>query len=214
MTLPRSALLAAKGNFQLSNPVLILASGSPRRKELLGQLGLVFEVQPANVDESVRLDESPMDYVSRLSREKASLASQNNPSAVVIAADTSVVVDSTILGKPGTDEALGKSMLKSLSGKAHVVMTGVTVKRGPHIETRVVSTAVVMKQMTQAEINWYVGTKEGADKAGGYALQGLGAAFVVAINGSSTNVIGLPLLETLEMLKLVKFNLPWAVPAV
>jgi septum formation protein len=189
---------------------LVLASGSPRRKELLEQLGLEFQVCAAHIDESVKEGESPLDYVARLATQKVVAVGGQYPAAVVLAADTSVVVDSHILGKPGADAALGASMLEQLSGKAHVVMSGIAVKRGGQLETRVVSTVVVFRKLKPQDIRWYVATGEGCDKAGGYALQGKAAAFVQAINGSHTNVIGLPLIETLELLQLVGGTLPWS----
>jgi len=186
----------------------LLASGSPRRRELLGQLGLTFDVQAAELDEAVQPGEAPRRYVERLAREKAAAVRQRRPGAVVLAADTSVVVDDVILGKPGSEATAGAAMLRALSGRTHQVMTGVAVA-GEAVEAVVVTSDVVFRPLTDAEIAWYVATGEGADKAGGYALQGRAAAFISAIVGSSTSVIGLPLAESVELLRRAGVRLPW-----
>jgi septum formation protein len=186
---------------------LVLASASPRRKELLGHLGVPFEVAAADLDESVLPGEGARAYVARLAAAKAAVLS--SPDAVVIAADTSVVVDDHILGKPGADAALGAQMLRSLSGRTHQVMTGVAVTHGQRREQCVVLTDVAFRALTEAEIAWYVATGEGRDKAGGYALQGRAGLFIDRVVGSSTNVIGLPLTETVALLAKVGFPLPW-----
>lgn len=176
---------------------LVLASASPRRRELLSHLGVSFEVRAADIDESVKPGERASAYVERLAREKAAAIKGD----VVLAADTSVVLDEAILGKPGNDAALGAQMLRSLSGRAHQVMTGVAV-RGPHgVESRVVVSTVHFRALTGPEIAWYVATGEGADKAGGYALQGKAGAFITSVEGSPSNVIGLPLADTVELLR-------------
>lgn len=186
----------------------ILASGSPRRRELLGQLGLAFEVIPADLDEAQRSGERPAAYVERLAREKALAVRAKHPGRVVLAADTSVVVDDTVLGKPGLDAAAGREMLRRLSGRTHQVMTGVAVA-GASLASLVVASEVEFRALTAGEIDWYVGTTEGADKAGGYASQARAGAFITAIRGSATSVIGLPLAEAVRLLGEAGVELPW-----
>ena len=189
-------------------PHLVLASASPRRHQLLAQLGLKFEVSPADLDESVHPGEAPHTYVERLARAKAASTARLHPGAVCLAADTSVVVDTEILGKP-QDDADGRAMLKRLSGRSHVVMTGVAVC-GPLVESLVVETTVRFRALSLAEIVWYVATGEGRDKAGGYASQARAGAFIEAIEGSVSSVIGLPLAQTLALLERAGVELPWA----
>ena len=191
-------------------PRLILASGSPRRRELLGLLGVTFEVQAADVDEAVRAGEAPAGYVERLAREKAHAVAVRVPGAVVLAADTSVVVDEDILGKPGASVEEGARMLRRLSGRVHQVMTGVAVAHGEVTHAAVVTTDVRFKPLSEAEIAWYLSTREGHDKAGGYAVQGHAGAFITALSGSSSSVIGLPLAETAALLERVGYPLPWS----
>lgn len=182
---------------------LVLASGSPRRRELLAQLGISFDVRAADLDEALRPGEGARAYVERLAREKATAV----PGELVLAADTSVVIDDEVLGKPGLDAALGASMLRRLAGRAHAVLTGIAVKSAFGVRAEVVRSEVHFRALSDAEIAWYVGTHEGADKAGGYALQGKAGAFISAVVGSPTNVIGLPLGETLALLR--EAGLPW-----
>jgi nucleoside triphosphate pyrophosphatase len=189
-------------------PRLVLASASPRRRELLAQLGVVLEVRPAHTDESVRPGERARDYVLRVAREKA-LAIQGD---LVLAADTAVVLGGEILGKPA-DAADAARMLRALSGTRHEVMTAVCVRRtsgplGIDLDT-VVTSEVRFAQLTPGQIAWYVATREPFDKAGAYAIQGAGGAFVEAISGSVSNVVGLPLAETAELLRRAGFPLPW-----
>jgi len=186
----------------------ILASGSPRRRELLGQLGLRFEVIPADLDESIVSGETPSAYVERLAREKAAAVHASHPASLVLAADTSVVVDDEILGKPGTDASLAEAMLRRLSGRSHRVMTGVAVA-GATLESMVVTSEVVFRALSVEEIRWYAAQGEGRDKAGGYALQGIGAAFIAELRGSPTSVIGLPLPESVALLRRAGLQLPW-----
>ncbi len=188
---------------------LILASASPRRRELLAQLGLAFTVMPADLDETPRHNESPRSYVERLAREKALAVGNTSPGDLALAADTSVVVDGVILGKPGDDAKAGAAMLKRLSGKSHLVMTGIALAKAGEVRSRVVETEVRFRTLTDAEIEWYVSTGEGHDKAGGYASQARAGAFITSLNGSSTSVIGLPLAETIELLQAAGFRLPW-----
>jgi septum formation protein len=186
---------------------LVLASASPRRAELLRSVGLDFDVVPADIDESVRPGESPATYVARLSAEKARVvAGQLGPNVLVVAADTTVDVDGQILEKP-LDEVDARRMLGLLSGRTHFVHTGVTVVSPgygdavPCVETIVVETAVEFVELTPATLEWYIATAEPFDKAGAYAIQGAGGALVRRVDGSVTNVIGLPLAETLELLR-------------
>jgi septum formation protein len=178
---------------------LVLASASPRRHDLLRSVGLDFEVRPADIDEAVASGEDPIAYVRRLSREKASAVAAHE-GELVLAADTTVEVDGLILGKP-TDAADARRMLSLLSARTHRVHTGVTVHRGTAADTIVVSTAVTFVALDGATIDWYVGTGEPMDKAGGYAMQGAGGGLVERIDGSVSNVIGLPLAETLNLLR-------------
>jgi septum formation protein len=180
---------------------LVLASASPRRAELLRSVGLEFDVVPADIDESVGAGESPVDYVARLSAEKASsVADRVGPGTIVVAADTTVDVDGRILGKP-VDLADARRLLGLLSGRRHLVHTGVTVSTRTGAAGTVVETAVEFVELTPAMVAWYVGTGEPFDKAGGYAIQGAGGALVRRVDGSVTNVIGLPLAETLELIR-------------
>jgi septum formation protein len=183
---------------------LILASASPRRVDLLGQLGVEFEVRPRDLDERVLEAEDAATYVERLARAKAGPFE----GAVVVAADTSVVLDAHVLGKPGLDPELGARMLRNLSGRGHEVMTGVAVCGPRGAFSRVVVSQVHFRALSASEIAWYVGTHEGADKAGGYALQGRAGAFITHIVGSPSNVIGLPLAETTALLRSAGFRLP------
>jgi len=186
---------------------LVLASASPRRSELLGSTGLMFDVVPADIDESVHPGELPADYVARLSREKADVvADLVGPGSLIVAADTTVDIAAQILEKPvDVDDA--RRMLRLLSGSTHLVHTGVSVlftAVPARCETLVVETAVQFVGLTDAMIDWYVGTGEPFGKAGGYAIQGAGGALVRRVDGSVTNVIGLPLAETLALIQAVR----------
>ncbi len=174
---------------------LVLASGSPRRRELLAGLGVVFEVRPADIDESVAPDESGTAYVARLARAKAEAVARSGE--VVVAADTTVDLDDELLGKPA-DANEARSLLTRLSGRTHQVHTGVCVRRhavdgDAHVRHAVVTTEVTFAPLPPTWIEWYVATGEPFDKAGGYGMQGSAALFVARIDGSPTNVIGLPL---------------------
>lgn len=163
---------------------LILASGSPRRKLLLEQLAIIFEIQPPDVDESVVKGEAPEIYVTRLSKKKAqSVAEKHDSGAVILAADTTVVLHGNILGKPESKEH-GLQMLNELSGTRHDVLTGVSICSGSRSETFCVSTEVTFRHLGEKEIAWYWETGEPHDKAGSYGLQGAGAAFVETLRGS------------------------------
>jgi len=186
---------------------LILASNSPRRRGFLQQLGLSFEVQAADLDESVRSGEVPTAYVERLAREKAQAVAGKAPGALVLGADTTVVAGEAILGKP-VDASDAERMLASLSGREHDVFTGVAVA-GPVVLSQVVRTRVRFRAVSAQEIAWYVRTGEPLDKAGAYAIQGIAGAFVTAIEGSPSSVVGLPLAETVELLRRAGYPLPW-----
>lgn len=193
----------------MTRPRLVLASASPRRRELLGLLGLSFEVRAADIDEALVSEEPPSGYVERLAREKAQ-ALASSPGLFVLAADTSVVIDGAVLGKPGDDRQLGAAMLQQLSGRAHLVLTGVAVAHQESVRSIVVRTEVEMRPLQDEEIRWYVASGEGHDKAGGYAVQGRAGAFITALRGSPTNVIGLPLAETAALLEAAGFPLAWS----
>lgn len=183
-----------------AEPRLVLASASPRRRELLCQLGLQFSTKVPEVDERPSPDETPQAMALRLARAKASaVLSQLAPHAVVLAADTVVCVDEDSLGKPA-DAAAAAAMLQRLSGRTHTVVTAVAVGCGADVRTAVSTTRVWMRELDATEIDHYVASGEPMDKAGGYAIQGRGAAFVSRIDGSYSGVVGLPLFETLALL--------------
>jgi septum formation protein len=180
---------------------LILASKSPRRYELLKQVGLDIDVVPSRIEEEFRKAESPTGHVLRLAEAKALDVGNQYPDRWVIAADTIVYVDHSVLGKP-KDREEAKKMLRRLSGKEHRVLTGFSVH---HLEKRkgdreAVQTVVKVKKLTQAEREWYVKSGEPFDKAGGYAIQGIGSFMIESIKGSYTNVAGLPVCELMQML--------------
>lgn len=196
---------------------LILASASPRRAELLRSAGYTFEVAAVDVDESIRPGETPSTYVRRLAADKSAAAlgrvtadlkvrtaadvvqAFRPAEAVILGADTTVAVDGEILGKPSDDEE-GRAMLRRLSGRAHDVLTGISLRQGAYEIGRVESTTVVFRALTDEDIAWYVGSGEGRDKAGGYAIQGLASRFVARIDGSYSNVVGLPVACVAELL--------------
>ena len=171
---------------------LILASGSPRRLTLLQELGLEPLVVPADIDETPQPGEDAASYVERLAIEKgAAVVSGADADAVIVSADTIVVLDGELLGKP-VDDADASAMLRRLSGRTHEVITGVAMRRGDEVSSFVETTIVHFAELTDDDIAWYVATREPADKAGAYGMQGRGGAFVVSIDGSYDNVIGLP----------------------
>lgn len=181
---------------------LILASNSPRRKELLRQIGLDFSVVPAEVDERILPDESPEKYVLRVALDKVRITGARVRAGIVIAADTIVVLDGEILGKP-TDSADAEHMLMRLSGKEHRVITGLAVMDAVtgRALTRSSATRVWFRSLTKQEIASYVATGEPLDKAGAYGIQGLGALLVDRIDGCYFNVVGLPLSLLNELLR-------------
>ena len=181
---------------------ILLASASPRRKELLEQIGLQFEVEPSNYDEEITSASEPHETARRLSLGKARAAARKHPNALIIAADTFVVLGDRILGKPRTDSEARK-MLRALNVQAHSVVTGFTLldTETGKVLSRSVETRVHMRKLMLREIDSYIRTKEPLDKAGGYAIQGLGAVLVDRIEGDYFNVVGLPLSALAEGLK-------------
>ena len=176
-----------------SLPRLVLASGSPRRAEILRAVGWAFEAEAADVDESLRAGESPTHYVERLAREKAARVARARLFGLVLGADTVVVCEGEILGKPRDGED-ARRMLRLLSGRWHDVLTGVALVRAEDERAEVAHarTRVRFSRMTDEEIDWYVGTNEPADKAGAYAVQGRAALFIDGLEGDYWNVVGLP----------------------
>jgi septum formation protein len=180
---------------------LILASSSPRRAEILRALAIPFEIDPPQVDERLRPGESVTDGALRLAREKAQEVAGRRPGRWILAADTLVEIGGTILGKP-EDRADARRMIASLAGREHRVATGLWLLRGGEEgQGRVEESGVRMGAMSEEEIAWYAGTGEPDDKAGAYALQGLGGRFVESIQGSWTNVMGLPARTVYRMLR-------------
>ena len=178
---------------------LVLASASPRRAALLDQLGVTYTIDPADIDESERAHEVPNDYVRRIALDKAvTVCGRRDRREPVLGADTAVVIDDQIVGKP-TDFADAAAILGALSGRWHEVFTGVALV---HRTATVIAvrTRVKFRTLDDAEIATYWESGEPADKAGAYAIQGIGGAFVERIDGSYSNVVGLPLMETLELL--------------
>lgn len=169
---------------------LVLASASPRRVELLAAAGFAFEIRPAEIDETVEPGEDAVAYVRRLAWKKAT-AVRREPGSFVLAADTTVTVDEAILGKPADAED-ARRMLKMLAGRTHAVLTGVTVIGDAGDHTSVATTRVRFLPLTEGEIDWYVASGEPFDRAGAYAIQGRASRFVDWIEGSYSNVVGLP----------------------
>ena len=177
---------------------LILASGSPRRAEILRAVGWPFEAVAANVDETRLADEDAVSYVRRLAQQKAETVAARFSAGLVLGADTVVVIDGEILGQPGNDEA-ARRMLKALNGKWHEVLTGVALMSAGQVSENVShavvdheTTRVRFSEMSEAEIDWYVSTGEPRDKAGAYAIQGKAALFIEEIEGDYFNIVGLP----------------------
>ena len=185
--------------------LLYLASGSPRRRELLTQIGVPFSTVSAAIDETPLPNESPVAYVERLAREKARAGREQllmSPPAsafCVLGADTTVVLNERILGKP-VDEADALAMLMALSGREHEVLTAIAILDEGRCETRVVRSSVRFRNISKQEASLYWASGEPPDKAGGYAVQGLAAVFVSGLNGSYSAVVGLPVCETAELL--------------
>ena len=178
---------------------LVLASGSPRRKELLAQAGYDFEVRAADIDESRRENEEPAAYVQRLALEKAQAIGVHFPDATIIGADTTVALDNHVLNKP-KDRADAERMLRLLSGRTHQVHTGVAVVHGekslPHVET----TNVVFRALEEEELSTYLASGDPLDKAGAYGIQGYAARWIPRIEGDYFNVVGLPIAALVKLL--------------
>jgi septum formation protein len=186
----------------MGGPRIYLASASPRRAELLAQIGVAFQVRPVSVDESPRRREDAAEYVLRLAQQKARAAwsaLEELERRPVLAADTTVALDGEIFGKPD-DRASARAMLLRLSGCTHEVHTAIALLHEGGAGTRISSSRVTFRAISGEEIDWYWGTGEPADKAGAYAIQGRGAIFVSHLAGSYSGVVGLPLLETWELL--------------
>jgi septum formation protein len=187
---------------------LILASASPRRAEILRNAGFTFEVQPAHIDESLLPNEKPAAYVLRLAESKAeAIAKITNEPAFILGADTTVVARHEILGKP-KDAADARQMLNLLSAKTHEVLTGLAIfhtpsgERASHVET----TRVTFLQLTEADIENYIATREPFDKAGAYGIQGIGGKFITRIEGDYFNVMGLPVSKLWQMLSTMRWS--------
>lgn len=185
----------------LDNQFIILASKSPRRKYLLKQAGLSFTVIPSSIDENSVPISQPKMYVKTLAEAKANDVSNKFPESWVIGADTIVLINGLVLGKPSS-KTEAHVMLKQLSGKTHQVLTAYSIccKARNRFFSETIKTEVLFKDLTNDEIEWYINTDEPFDKAGAYAIQGLGTFLVKSINGSYTNVVGLPVCEVIEFL--------------
>ncbi|MGC8658026.1 MAG: Maf family protein [Desulfomonilaceae bacterium] len=182
---------------------LVLASASPRRKELLESIGIPFIVAPSEVEEAARNGETPENHAQRLAEEKAVDVSRVHPGSWVLGADTIVVIDDQVLGKPA-DETDAVKMLSMLAGRKHIVFTGYAILNSMYPDMKTVSYArseVFIRELSAAEIAAYIRTREPMDKAGAYAIQGVGSAIVGKVCGSYTNVVGLPLYEVTRDLK-------------
>jgi len=182
-------------------PSLILASASPRRRELLQSLGLLLVIEPLDIDESVHDGERPRSYAQRMAAEKCDAAVERlRRSLPVLAADTVVTIDNDILGKPA-DEAQARFMLGRLADRRHEVLTGYRIRFGERMVERVVSTLVSFRSLANEEVEAYLACGEWQGKAGAYAIQGIAASFVTDVRGSYTNVVGLPLAEVIADLR-------------
>lgn len=188
-----------------SLPPLILASGSPRRKELLGLLNIPFEIKPADIDESPLENEDVAKLVERLSKSKAEHIAKDHRDSLVIAADTLVSINGNILSKPENDEE-GLSFLKMLSGNMHIVYSGYCLSHQGEARASVLTSKVYLRDLDKEELNWYLSTGEGKDKAGAYAIQGYGATLVEHIEGCYFNIVGLSLAHLCKEIKHLGFR--------
>ena len=183
----------------MTTPRIVLGSASPRRRELLALVGIPHEVLPADIDETEQEGEGPAAYVERLAREKASAVARLAPDALVIGADTTVVIDGTILGKP-TSDADAARMLRQLSGRSHAVYTAVAVEHAGRVESDTEVVSVSFRPLSDEDIAAYIATREPMDKAGAYGIQGFGATIVERIDGDYFAVMGLALVRLVELL--------------
>jgi septum formation protein len=188
------------GSSQPRSPLVCLASVSPRRRELLAQIGVPYRVVGADIDESVRSGEAPRDYVLRMARQKALTVRERGETLPVLAADTTVVLDNTLFGKP-RDRDDGLAMLGRLSGRTHEVLTAVALANSRDVTLRLSVSTVRFRGLSPEECAAYWETGEPRDKAGGYAVQGAAAVFIESLSGSYSGVMGLPLFETGELLR-------------
>jgi len=188
------------GSMDLRQPVVCLASVSPRRRELLTQIGVPHKVVGAHIDETAHPGEMPRDYVMRMARQKALAVRDRGEALPVLAADTTVVLDEVIYGKP-RDRFEGVAMLQRLSDRTHEVMTAVAIAEAREVALRLSVSSVRFRKLTVEECNAYWETGEPHDKAGGYAVQGAAAVFIESLSGSYSGVMGLPLFETAELLR-------------
>jgi septum formation protein len=184
---------------------VVLASGSPRRRQLLELIGIPHVVSPSNIDESMRPRETPSRHARRLAREKASTIAKQNQDAIIVAADTIVVVKGKVLGKPA-DVADARRMLSMLSGREHTVITAVAVARGPVLRSAVEEVSVTFRRLSRDDIDAYIATGEPMDKAGAYGIQGFGATIVERVEGDYFAVMGLPLARLVSLLRAVGVN--------
>lgn len=179
---------------------VVLASGSPRRRQLLELIGIEHEVSPSNIDETMRPRETPRRHAERLAREKASAVASREPERITVAADTIVVINRKVLGKP-RDEDDARRMLSMLSGREHTVITAVAVARGRKLRSAVEEVKVKFRRLRDDEIDAYIATGEPMDKAGAYGIQGFGATIVECVNGDYFAVMGLPLARLVTLLR-------------
>ena len=184
---------------------VVLASSSPRRRQLLNLIGIAHDVRPANIDESPRPREAPRRHAERLAREKASAVATRDPDLITIGADTVVVINRTVLGKPADGDEAAR-MLALLSGREHLVITAVAVSRGKKLRSAIEEVRVRFRRLRDDEIQAYIATGEPMDKAGAYGIQGFGATIVERIEGDYFAVMGLPLVRLVGLLRDVGVN--------
>ncbi|MFL5559733.1 MAG: Maf family protein [Gemmatimonadaceae bacterium] len=184
----------------MSSCRVVLASGSPRRRQLLDLIGITHEVRPSNIDETARPREAPRRHAERLAREKATAVARRDPDLITIGADTVVVINRKVLGKP-VDDADAARMLAMLSGREHTVITAVAVSRGKKLRSAIEEVRVKFRRLRDAEIDAYIATREPMDKAGAYGIQGYGATIVERIEGDYFAVMGLPLVRLINLLR-------------
>ncbi|MFL5528596.1 MAG: Maf family protein [Gemmatimonadaceae bacterium] len=184
----------------MSSCRVVLASGSPRRRQLLDLIGITHEVRPSNIDETARAREAPRRHAERLAREKATAVARRDPDLITIGADTVVVINRKVLGKP-VDDADAARMLAMLSGREHTVITAIAVSRGRKLRSAIEEVRVKFRRLRDAEIDAYIATREPMDKAGAYGIQGYGATIVERIEGDYFAVMGLPLVRLINLLR-------------